>query len=139
DAQTAYDIAAGFQVGGGIGYWRLVTDYRDEDSFDQEIFIRQIADPLSVYMDPEIENQDGSDARFAFVFSDMPREEAEKKWGKIVQQQPNLGDLAENWAKSDQVRIAEYYERSEQKEWMYAIPTADGDIIVARESSMPLE
>lgn len=139
DAQTAYDIAAGFQVGGGIGYWRIVTDYRDEDSFDQEIFIRQIADPLSVYMDPEIENQDGSDARFAFVFSDMPREEAEKKWGKIVQQQPNLGDLAENWARSDQVRIAEYYERSEQKEWMYAIPTADGDIIVARESSMPPE
>ena len=139
DAQTAYDIASGFQVGGGIGYWQIVTDYKDEDSFDQEIFIRQVPDPLSVYMDPLIKNQDGSDARFAFIFEDMPRKEAEAKYGKMVAQNQNFGDLAENWMRSDSIRVAKYYERNESKEWMYAIPTADDDIMVVRESDMPPE
>jgi len=139
DAQTAYDIASGFQVGGGIGYWRIVAEYLDENSFDQELFIRQIADPLSVYIDPMIKNQDGSDARFAFIFDDMPRKDAEKKYGKIVVQNQNFGDLAENWMRTDSIRVAEYYERNEEKEWMYAIPTQDDDIMVVRESDMPPE
>jgi hypothetical protein len=139
DAQTAYDIASGFQVGGGIGYWRLVTEYRDEDSFDQEIFIKQIADPLSVYIDPLIKNQDGSDARYAFVFSDMPRADAEKKYGKLVVQNQDFGDLAENWMRTDSIRVAEYYERNESKEWMYAVPRDDDSPLVVRESEMPPE
>lgn len=139
DAQTAYDIASQFQVGGGVGYWRIVTDYADEESFDQEIFIRQVADPLAVYMDPHIKTQEGSDARFAFVFDDMPRRDAERKYGKIVSKQTVIGELAENWTRTDTVRVAEYYERSESKEWMYAVPAEDGGIEFARESSLPAE
>lgn len=139
DAQTAYDIASGFQVGGGIGYWRIATDYTDEDSFDQEIYIKQIPDPLSVYMDPHIKNQDGSDARFAFVFDDMPKADAEKKYGKIMAQSQSFGDMAENWMTTDSVRIAEYYERQETKEWMYAVPSEDGGTIIVRDSDMGAE
>lgn len=139
DAQTAYDVASGFQVGGGIGYWRITTDYEDEKSFDQEIFIKQVPDPLAVYLDPMIKNQDGSDARYGFVFSDMPRKEAEKKYGKIVAQSQSIGDMAENWMRADSVRIAEYYERNESKEWMYALQNEDGSTTVVRESEMPPE
>jgi len=140
DAETAYERAMETAVGGGIGYWRIVTDYTDEDSFDQEIFIRQVPDPLSVYMDPHIKQQDGSDAKYAFVFDEVPREEAEKRWPNIVGKHPRvLGDMAENWLRKDSVRVAEYYERKEGKEWLYAIPTGDDDIILARESSMPPE
>jgi hypothetical protein len=138
DAQTAYDKASEFQVGGGIGYWRIVTDYTDENSFDQEIFIRQIPDPLSVYMDPHIKNQDGSDARYAFVFDDMPRDVAERKYGKITGRQ-QVGDGAQSWSRRDSVRVSEYYEREESKEWLYAIPTDDGGTMLTRESDMPAE
>lgn len=139
DAQTAYDIASQFQVGGGVGYWRLVTEYADDDSFDQEIFIRQVPDPLAVYMDPNIKTQEGSDARFAFIFDDMPRHDAERKYGKLAAKQTTIGELAENWTRKDTVRIAEYYERNESKEWLYAVPRDDGGVELTRESSLPPE
>lgn len=139
DAQTAYDVASGFQVGGGIGYWRLVTDYQDDRSFDQEIFIKQIPDPLAVYLDPMIKTQDGSDARFAFVFDDMPRKEAERKYGKILSGVQGLGDMAEDWMRRDYIRVAEYYEKNESKEWLYAITGDDGTVTTVRESEMPPE
>lgn len=137
DAETAYEKAMESAVGGGIGYWRIVTDYTDQDTFDQEIFIKQVQDPLSVYLDPNIKTEDGSDAKFAFVFDEMPRKEAEKKWPNIVGRTQVLGDMAENWLSADSIRIAEYYERNEGKEWLYAIPSGDDAIIMARESSMP--
>ncbi|PYE21339.1 phage P22-like portal protein [Paraburkholderia silvatlantica] len=137
DAETAYEKAIETAVGGGIGYWRIVTDYTDQDSFDQEIFIKQIADPLTVYLDPHIKTQDGSDAKFAFVFDEVSRREAEKRWPEYVGKSQSLGDMAENWMRKDSVRYAEYYERNESKEWLYAIPSGDDDIILARESSMP--
>ena len=54
NAQAAYDKAIEFQVYGGIGYWRVITDYAGDDSFDQEIYIRRIRDPMNVYLDPNI-------------------------------------------------------------------------------------
>ena len=136
DAESAYDIATQFMVGGGVGYWRVVTDYTDQDSFDQDIFIRQIPDPLSVYLDPNIKMQDGSDAKFAFVFDEIPRKDAEAKYGVKASQSTSIGDMAENWMSADKVRIAEYYERSESKEWLYAVPAEDGSTTLARESEL---
>jgi hypothetical protein len=137
DAQTAYDKAREFQVGGGIGYWRIVTDYADENSFDQEIYIRQIPDPLSVYLDPHIKTVEGSDARFGFVFDDMPRDKAEAKYGAVLDKQ-TFGDGALSWNRKDIVRVAEYYEVIESKEWLYAIEGDEG-IEYVRESELPDE
>lgn len=72
--RNAYTPARHYQVAGGIGWWRLITDYESNDSFDQEIYIEGIPDPLSVYMDPDCQRLDCSDARYAFVFSFLPRE-----------------------------------------------------------------
>jgi hypothetical protein len=137
DAQTAYDKASEFQVGGGIGYWRIVTDYADENGFDQEIYIRQIPDPLSVYLDPHIKTVDGSDARFGFVFDDMPRDKAEAKYGAVLDKQ-TFGDGALSWNRKDVVRVAEYYEVIESKEWLYAVE-GDNGIEYVRESELPDE
>lgn len=138
DAQTAYDRATEFQVAGGIGYWRIVTDYTDADGFDQEIYIRQIPDPLSVYLDPHIKTQDGSDARYGFVFNDMPRDDAERKYENIVKKQA-ISDSPDGWNSRNTVRVAEYYEREESKEWLYAIEREDGSTNMVRESALPAE
>jgi hypothetical protein len=138
NAQQAYKKAMEFQVAGGIGYWRIVSDYVDEDSFDQDLFIREVQDPLSIYMDPMMKKTDGSDARFAFVFDDMPREKAEKKYPK-VSSKATMGESELAWNRKDTIRVAEYYERDEETEWLYAIETDDGDTMLTRESSMPVE
>jgi len=67
-AEIVYDTATEFAVQGGIGYWRVVTEYAHDGSFDQEIFLRRVKNPLTVYLDPDIESADGSDAKYAFVF-----------------------------------------------------------------------
>ena len=101
NAQQAYDAANWSQVFGGLGYWRVTTDYADADSFDQEIFIRRISDPLSVVLDPDITEYDGSDARWGLIFKDMPRKEAEEA-GYVKKDEtilPTL-DMASDWSTS---------------------------------------
>ncbi len=112
NAQAAYDTATTFQVQGGIGWIRLATDYPDynDQSFDQEIFIRRVKDPLTVYLDPDIREADGSDARFGFVFDDMSREVFCDKFPKhkdLATRSPL--DVSGVWLRDDQVRVAEYY------------------------------
>lgn len=114
NASVAYDTATSFQVQGGIGYWRVVTDYLGNDNFDQEIFLRRIKDPLTVYLDPDINELDGSDARFGFIFDDMPLDEFHAAYPeyKDIGGQTTLGS-SEGWINSEHIRVAEYYRRTE--------------------------
>lgn len=111
NATVAYDTALKFQVEGGIGYWRLATDYVGGDSFDQEIYIRRIKDPLSVYLDPDIQELDGSDARFGFIFDDMSRDEFKEAYPQYKDKMSDaaLGNSSD-WFNDDHVRVAEYFE-----------------------------
>lgn len=115
-AQTAYDTATKFQVEGGIGYWRVVTDYTSDDTFDQEIYIRRIIDPLSVYQDPDIQEFDGSDQSFCFIFEDVPKDKFEREYPdykNLVGSSTNLNS-GSSWVDEDHVRVAEYYERTNE-------------------------
>src|SRR5262245_4071403 len=51
-ADTARSYAAFYQIVCGRGYYRIITDYTDPHSRDQEIYIRRIKNPFSVYFDP---------------------------------------------------------------------------------------
>lgn len=126
NAQTAYDKATEFQVQGGIGYWRVITDYVSQDistdAFDQEIYIRPIKDPLNVFLDPDIQEADGSDARYGFVFDTMPKEVFRRKYPKFkyVPGSSVLGSTGDNWITEDHVRVAEYYRKVEDKKTIIA-------------------
>lgn len=140
DAESVYDKAFEPCVGGGVGYFRIITDYTDDDSFDQDIFLKAIPDPMSVYLDLYAKNPDGSDAQYAFVYTEMPRKDAEKKWPSIASVNSDiLGSGASAWVKKDSVIVAEYYEKNTSKEWMYAMPSEDGEMQMIRESEVPKE
>jgi len=126
DADMAYDMAEEFAVDAGIGYWRIVTDYCAEDSFDQEIFIEPIKNPLNVVLDSRIQKPDGSDAKRAFVFRDMPKDEFEKEYpdAEPIDWPINNGT---NWLKGDSIRVAEYFCMSDKKDTLYALP--DGSTV----------
>lgn len=115
DAQDAYTVARNFQIGGGVGYWRIVTDYVSWDTFDQDVYILPVKDPLSVYLDPDIKKKDGSDANFGFVFDNMPM-------GIFKEKYPEFADTAghspltiatgdDDWVSKDYVRVCEYYRK----------------------------
>lgn len=143
NATVAYDTAVKFQVEGGIGYWRVVTDYIGDGSFDQEIFIRRIKNPLTVYQDPDINEVDGSDARFTFVFDDLPKEEFNRLYPEYKDKasMDTLGNTGDDgWLGAEKVRIAEYYRRVAKSGKMMAFkhPTSGQDVMM-KESQLPPE
>jgi hypothetical protein len=78
DADVAYDTACENQVTFGEGYIRLITEYCDPDSFDQDIKIMRVRNSFSVYMDPTIQDPCGSDARWCLITEDLLKEDYER-------------------------------------------------------------
>ena len=71
DARHAYAQGADSQVAAGIGHWRVLTEYADDSTFDQEIRIGTVDDGISVIWDPDAIFPNKEDARFCFVPVDM--------------------------------------------------------------------
>ena len=136
NAKVAYDIASEQQVGGGIGYVQVITKYADDSTFDQEIYIKEIPDALSVYLDPHIKKRDGSDAKYAFIYEDMPRKEFERKYPNVKVPTSNGN---QQWVTKDVVKVATYYEKETRKEWLYSITNDDGSVKFMRESDITVE
>ena len=114
DADVAYDTACENQVSYGEGYIRLLTEYCDEDSFDQDIKIGRIRNSFSVYMDPTIQDPCGGDAQWCFITEDMLKEEYERQFPKAnpisTLQSLGVGDQSlSQWISQETVRIAEYF------------------------------
>ena len=136
NATEAYESASWKQITGGWGYWRVKTDYMDDKSFDQEIYIQRVPDPLSIYLDPDIQQFDGSDANFGFVFRDMtreayevefPNEDGSKEDGhKGFEDYSSGAPAISEWDDTDHVRVAEYFRKSEKKDELLYL--SDGSI-----------
>jgi hypothetical protein len=75
NADVAYDTAFEHQVKGGLGFLRVVTEYCDHMSFDQELRIKRIRNPMTVRFDPGSKEPDGSDANWAFIVEDHTPDE----------------------------------------------------------------
>lgn len=115
NADVAYDTALEHAVCGGFGYFRVNIDYTDEDSWDYDIKIERIVNPLTVYGDPNSTAADASDWRFAFITELVPKDEFESKWksGEKVDWE-SYGDGKEiEWKQDETVRVAEYWKREQ--------------------------
>jgi hypothetical protein len=114
DADVAYDTACENQVSYGEGYIRLLTEYCDDNTFNQDIKIGRIRNSFSVYMDPTIQDPCGSDAQWCFITEDLTKEEYERQFpdaqpiSSMMQQ--GVGDSSTSqWISENTVRIAEYF------------------------------
>lgn len=144
NAQSAYEHASKFQVQGGIGWWRLVTQYVSEESFDQEIKIKRVLDPLSVYMDPDCQEEDCSDAKFAFVFDLVPKDQFNEMYPEykdVAGLQPlAVGAGDDDWITKDYVRVAEYFRKVADEDTLVSfIDPKDGLRKNLLKSKMPKE
>lgn len=114
DADVAYDTACENQVAFGEGYIRLLTEYCDDTSFDQDIKIGRIRNAFSVYMDPMIQDPCGADAKWCFITEDVTKEDYERMFPNAspvsTLQQLGVGDQSvSQWINENTVRIAEYF------------------------------
>jgi hypothetical protein len=114
DADVAYDTACENQVAYGEGYIRLLTEYCDDKTFDQDIKIGRIRNSFSVYMDPLIQDPTGADAKYCFITEDVTKAEYERMYPDAAPistlQSLGVGDQSiSNWLNEDTIRIADYY------------------------------
>jgi hypothetical protein len=114
DADVAYDTACENQVTYGEGYIRVLTEYCDEDSFDQDLRIGRVRNSFSVYMDPMSQDPTGADAEWCFITQDITKQEYERDYPDAAPLSSILasgvGDqYLSQWLTEDTLRIAEYF------------------------------
>lgn len=113
------------------GFFRVTTEYSDDDSFDLDIRIRPIRDPFGALIDPYATLFDKSDMRYAYVFEHIAIEEFKKEYPDApVVDVPGGGDTAKvfPWRVGNTVRIAEYWRKVPGvKKRLYLLP--DGSVV----------
>ena len=127
DADVVYDTACDNQVTYGEGYFRILTEYCDETSFDQDLRLQRIRTSFSVYMDPHIQDPCGSDAEYCFITEDLPKSEFERLFPDAEPISSiairGVGDESmSQWIMEDTVRIAEYFYAVYEKATLHLYP-----------------
>ena len=127
DADVAYDTACENQVTYGEGYIRILTEYCDENSFDQDLRIGRVRNSFSVYMDPMAQDPTGADAEFCFITEDLTKEEYEREYPNAAPLSSMLasgiGDqYLSQWLDENTIRIAEYFYYTHKKETLNLYP-----------------
>ena len=127
DADVAYDTACDNQVTYGEGYIRLLTEYCNDETFDQDIRIARVRNSFSVYMDPTIQDPCGADAEWCFVTEDILKEEYERMFPDATPistlYSQGVGDQGiSSWLQEDTIRIAEYFYNTYEKATLHLYP-----------------
>tara|TARA_R110000850_G_scaffold245205_2_gene370038 strand:+ start:970 stop:3087 length:2118 start_codon:yes stop_codon:yes gene_type:complete len=113
-AENAYDMAYDELVTGGYGGWRVLTEYADDDSFEQDIRIHTIdSASTSLFFDPAAKAYDKRDSKFAFLTTMMPVDDFKAAYPDEPEvsfdQERFNASLCSSWYSTDTVRVAEYW------------------------------
>ena len=110
DFETTQDNAFLYQIAGGYGVWRVVHDFNADDSFEQDIEVREVHNPLTAYCDPAATDLCGRDARYWIISERVPKDEFENEFPEAAKVDfDNNND--DDWYGEDDVRVAEYYRK----------------------------
>ena len=123
----AYDVGGESAVKIGWGYWRILSEYIDEDSFEQELKIEAIRNPFTVYMDPGARSPAGEDMDWCLISEKMKRAEYNRKFPKEEQsewREGASGDRGADWETKEEIRLAEYFRVTKVKDTLLKL--ADG-------------
>jgi hypothetical protein len=130
DAEVAYDTALDFSVTGGFGYFRINTRYASDDTFDQDLVVERVANPFSIYGDPDASAADSSDWNSAFVVDTMPKAAFEARWkgaDAVDWSADAYASLTNPWLDGEQVLVAEHWRREPVKRQIVAL--SDGQVV----------
>lgn len=113
-AENAYDMAYDELVTGGWGGWRILTQFADDDAFEQDIRIHTIDSACtSLFFDPSAKAYDKRDAKFAFLTTLMASSEFKEKYPD--EQEISFdgekfdSGLCSSWYSGDMIRVSEYW------------------------------
>jgi len=123
-ADRVYSNAFESLIQCGDGAFRVCVEYARNDVFDQDIFIKQIDDCLSVVWDRFSTDITGRDSRRVFVNDRLPIEEFKAKYGKDTPESVLEDDTVirkldgTDWVDTESYQITEYWRLIERKRLM---------------------
>jgi hypothetical protein len=139
--RTVIATAAEHQVGCGIGWVRICSDYAHDETFNQELRVKAIPNPLAVYDDPGAVEPDRCDSNWRFITQMMPKADFKAKYPKAAPvdvDRPSDGLEGIYWFTDDEVRVAEYWVRKPEK--MTLALLADGQTVdLEKIKGLPLQ
>lgn len=126
DAEIAVDTAFEHGVTGGKGYIEICADYLPGQTFDQELYIKRVKNPFTIYCDPMSTEPDESDANWKFKVCDYSPDEyklnfPDTKAASLVDFQ-SIGDRFKGWATTKTIRVAEYWHKEWKETTLYLLP-----------------
>lgn len=117
-AVKIYVAAGRSTVHGGVGYWRVITEWANPKAFEQVIRIRSVQDSTKCGLDVNSKEPDGCDSNWGFLYEDIPNDEIEELYPEIDEDlvgsqntvvQSNWGELT--WKMDKTTRVCEWYEK----------------------------
>lgn len=125
-AGAAYDTAFDHAVGNGFGYFRVVTDYANDTSFEQEVRIKRIRNPFAVYMDPAAETVTYEDATYAFISDWLSQDEFSNLYPDVERSEDlpdGRGEDRQLWWVEGKVRVVEYFRKVPREKTIALVQT----------------
>jgi hypothetical protein len=110
DFDTVTDYAAEYQVGAGMGAWRVTLDYVP-GTFEQVIDIDPLINPFCLYADPGCKDLLKRDAEDWWYTDKISKASFKKRWPKAEPVNLDEGSFDDDgdWEDEDSVRIGEYW------------------------------
>lgn len=122
DAHRIYSKAGEQAVIGGIGWFRILTDYAGDKSFDQEIRVKHIRNPLSVTIDPGAVELTRCDMDYAFVTELLTEAQFRAAFPDAnLSGWPTEDESYSQWRTDETIRVAEYWVREEYTRKLYLL------------------
>lgn len=122
DADQAYDTAFDSAVACGLGVLRIITEYEDDENFDQVLELARVKNPFACYFDPMATRFDKSDGQFCFQTEKIRRGEFERKYPNADSSEFNSNrDDYGGWVEPDHLRVAEFWVKDIVKSKVYLI------------------
>ena len=110
DASTVYDTAYACAIAGSIGYFRINTKYVDDLSFDQDITLQRIPNPVSIHFDPAAIGFMFEDAKYCFHEEWVDKKDFQKKYPSAGTQNFGSADSGAGvWLTDDQIQVMDYF------------------------------
>lgn len=104
---------------GGFGVFEVVVDYKNNSGFDQEICVKAVDNPTSIYFDPSCRERTKCDSSYIIRLCEMDEDEFSRVYPKaniekIIEFQENRDDkTCIDWITGDKdnkkVMVAEYF------------------------------
>jgi hypothetical protein len=137
NAQLAYINAGQSAAERSYGFAVIRTDYKDFESFDQEILIKPVLNPDTVLLNPNYKQPDASDVSDGFLLDLIPRKSFKEKYPKAeitdfqgeVMNAPGTGD----WIKEKWVQIGEYWKIEYDVKTLLMVETESGITVLMKD------